>query len=357
MNTGRTLESLAKELTRQRDSRYDLIVPTPVMRMHTNGKTNLNIEVKGKNQQFGVNEWAHGQLAQYLKIPRPFYDRLRSDESAGVKALFDETLNTLLAANPEKRLVRTLDGNMRSFHSDRFRPYDNYELAESILPALPSAGAEVVSCEVTEKKFYLKVISPRITFEVKKGDIVQAGLVISNSEVGAGSLKVEPLIHRLVCLNGMISEDSSFRKIHAGKSMGQGGELAVEFYADDTRRQTDRAVFLQIRDVVQATLTQDGFKRIVEKFAASQQDKIEGNPFDVIEVVQEKFNLRENEKQGVLAHLIQGQDLNKFGLVNAFTRYAQDVSDYDRATDFERMGGQVLELKPSEWKTIAEATA
>lgn len=57
----------------------------------------------------------------------------------------------------------------------------------------------------------------------------------------------------------------------------------------------------------------------------------------------------------MLQHLIESKDMTKFGLVNAVTRYSQDVKDYDRATDLERMGGQVLELKGSQWKTIAEA--
>jgi hypothetical protein len=35
---------------------------------------------------------------------------------------------------------------------------------------------------------YIKAICPRIQAEVKKGDIVQAGIAISNSEVGMGSV-------------------------------------------------------------------------------------------------------------------------------------------------------------------------
>lgn len=357
MREGRTLEQLARELTRQRETRVDFTVPTPAMKIATNGESKLHLAVNKEDRAFGINDWAHSQLAAHVQIPKPYYDRLRSHESPAVKALFDTSLNTLLAASPEKRLVRTLDGRMRSFHSNKFRPYDNFELAEAVLPSLPAAGAEIVSCEVTEKRFYLKVISPKVTHEVKKGDVVQAGLVISNSEVGAGSLKVEPLLHRLVCLNGMIAEDAAFRKNHSGKALGQGGDMAVEFYADDTRRQTDMAVFLQIRDIVRATLSDSGFKRLAEKFAAAQDDEIQGDAFETMEVVQRQFGLREEETKGVLAHLIEGRELSRFGLINAFTRYSQDVSDYDRATEFERMGGQVLELKPSDWKAISEAAA
>ena len=41
----------------------------------------------------------------------------------------------------------------------------------------------------------------------------------------------------------------------------------------------------------------------------------------------------------MLRHLIEGGDLSAYGLVNAVTHFAQDVDDYDRATEFEALGG------------------
>jgi hypothetical protein len=56
-----------------------------------------------------------------------------------------------------------------------------------------------VCAEVTERKFYLKAIPPRIQAELKPGGVVQARVVISISEVGHGTRKVEPLLYDLVC--------------------------------------------------------------------------------------------------------------------------------------------------------------
>ena len=42
-------------------------------------------------------------------------------------------------------------------------------------------------------------------------------------------------------------------------------------------------------------------------------------------------------------------------MVNAITRAAQEIEDYDRATELEKMGGKVLELAGHEWKRVAEA--
>ena len=39
------------------------------------------------------------------------------------------------------------------------------------------------------------------------------------------------------------------------------------------------------------------------------------------------------------------------------TRYAQDVESYDKSTELEALGGQIVELSQSDWKTIATAAA
>ena len=76
-----------------------------------------------------------------------------------------------------------------------------------------------MSCEVTESHLYLKVVNKKLKAEVGIGDVVQAGFVVSNSEVGLGSLKVEPLIYRLVCKNGLIVKDFAQKKYHVGRQV------------------------------------------------------------------------------------------------------------------------------------------
>jgi len=53
-------------------------------------------------------------------------------------------------------------------------------------------GARIESCELTDTRMYIKVVNERIQTEVVPGDIVQAGILISNSEVGMGSVSVKP---------------------------------------------------------------------------------------------------------------------------------------------------------------------
>jgi hypothetical protein len=54
-----------------------------------------------------------------------------------------------------------------------------------------------------------------------------------------------------------------------------------------------------------------------------------------------------------------GGDLSAYGLVNAVTHFSQDVDDYDydydRATEFEALGGKLIELAAGDWKELAHA--
>ncbi|BDM83216.1 hypothetical protein [Acaryochloris marina] len=83
--------------------------------------------------------------------------------------------------------------------------------------------------------------------------------------------------------------------------------------------------------------------------------KIEGNPVTAVEVLGDKLNVNQEERSGILTHLIQGGDLTAYGMMNAVTRTSQDVESYDRATELEAMGSQVLSLPKATWREIAVA--
>lgn len=74
-----------------------------------------------------------------------------------------------------------------------------------------------------------------------------------------------------------------------------------------------------------------------------------------VEVLAQRYTLNDVERSGVLRHLITEGELSGYGLVNAVTHYSQEIDDYDRATEFEALGGKLIELGTAEWKGLAEA--
>ena len=67
------------------------------------------------------------------------------------------------------------------------------------------------------------------------------------------------------------------------------------------------------------------------------------NPVKTVEVLGERYILNQTERATILRHFIMANDYTAFGLVNAVTRSSQDISDYNRATELERLGGTLLD--------------
>lgn len=347
MKTGRTLQELAAEIERQRELRRDFLADTRHLSLGADGR--LTIQGVDDTPTFKVSPLAHGQIAQRLDIPKRFYDRL-FDKHADLLA---NTVNQLFRREPERRMVRTLDGRARAFLSDRYRPLDHDAVVEAVFPVLAQLEVEVLSCEVTERRLYVKFATPRLEQEVLPGDVIRAGGVISNSEVGLGALRIDDLDYRLVCANGMIREVVS-RSSHVGRTNGFEGLEASEFFRDETREADDRALMLKLRDALRGMFTRERFEQRLTQYRAATEDRID-KPLEVVELLRRRLTLTEEQRDSVLTHLLRGGDLTRWGLANAVTRVSQDTSDYDEATELEKLGGRVIELPPTEWQTLTAA--
>jgi hypothetical protein len=354
MKEGRNLDELLGEIVRQSDTKRDYLAHTRRMRVATAERiTSLTLGGVENLAPLPVLDTAHGQLSERLGIPKAYYDRMRDV----APALFDDNVNHWLAAGDERRLVRTLDGRARAILSDRYRVLDNLDLASVAIPVLEEHGFEIVSAELTERKLYLKATTPRISAEVKPGDAVQAGIVISNSEVGHGTLKVEPLLYFLVCQNGLLIPEAALRRQHVGRNLGDDFD-AERYYRDETRQADDLAFWLKLRDTLAGMLGEPTFLARLEKVRGAAEQPIAADPFAVVDVTARRYRLSEVERNGVLRHFLAGHngrgEYTRYGLIQAVTRASQDVPDYDRATELEQLGGQILELPRGHWHAIAE---
>jgi len=346
MKPGRPLDELAREIMRQAETKKDFLAPSQQLRMNASP---LQLTV-GEQGAFDVKPVAHQQIGDRLGIPKRYYDKCLAD-SPGLLA---DNVNHWLAKRKESRLVRCLDGNVRAFLSDSYRPLDNFDLAEAVFPALKEVQAEVISADVTDTRFYIKAVTPRLEGEVRVGDTVQGGLAIFNSEVGLGSLRIEHLLYRLVCLNGMIAA-KLLRKTHVGQAHRGLDELsnAVEHWQTDTQRASQTAFWLQVRDTIKASLSQESFDDLLSRVRGAADDPIQINPIKAVELLAKQHTLSDEEQGGVLRHLMTNGDMTRWGLTNAITRTSQDVESYDRATELEVLGGKIIELPRTEWDRIA----
>lgn len=375
MKQGRSLQQLAEEIVRQGNAKKDYIAPIDKMEMVPTSGSEVSlalgeIPVLGatpirQREVFGINPVAHGQIAEYAGIPKLYYDRCLKEAPALLSGQVNHWLTAkLVQTRGESRMIRTLDGRVRAVLSDRYRPLDNVDLAEAVLPVLQELDLFIASCEITERRLYIKAFDKRIEREIRvKGtdpahtflkDVVFPALTISNSEVGCGMLSVAAGLYTGGCTNFASFADSRMKKYHlGGKALDSSDVYAL--LSNETKAATDKAIWMQSRDVVKSAFEIARFEKLVERVQETADQKIEGDPVKVVEVTGQQFGFSKEERGSVLKHLIEGGTLSRYGLFNAITRTAEDLPEYERASEFERAGGELIELPRGSWEKLAKA--
>jgi len=393
MNNGRTLSQLAAELERQVTSRKDFIAPQSaiqavVVESPTTGavvpevvdassdfdrlmKREVAIAGLPNSGPINITPFAHGQLSDHLGIPKKYYDRMAAEQPE----LLAMNINAWLAADPtNRRMLRTIDGRVRGILSPKFRALDNFELAQAVLPVLLQNNAQIVSSELTETRMYIKAILPALSDELPMGlafgtghnMIGQAGtdrgklvaaITISNSDIGAGTLRVEPSVFTTWCTNLAIMQQAAMKKYHAGRA-NSADDATWEVFGDDTKRANDAAFWLQVRDITMAAFDEKMFRAAVASLRKTAENPIKSDDLPaVVATTIEQLALPQGVNNGLLKALAAGGDLTQWGLSSAITRVAGETADYETATQLERAGGQVLALGERDWSKIAAAVA
>lgn len=360
MKQGKSLVELAKTLQDIRDNSRDFLVPAKELAMRDDASL---VFKNGQEHEYAPNRLAHGQLAGYTGIPRAYYEKLLDENKSllanNVNHGFSKKSEQANRGKPETRMVRTYRDQIRAVLSSSYRRLDSFDLCNNVLPLLHEKQMTVDSSELTESRLYIKALMPKLQSEVKVGDPVQYGILITNSDVGAGAVRVEPLIYRLICKNGMVAS-TAIRKFHAGRNMA--GNDVQELFTDETHRLTDAAFWAQVKDIVTASMQPEIFEAEVNKLRQAAEQRITN--FDIPEVVELAMGSvgvsGEGVKENIIGYLANGADgagLTKWGLLNGFTYAAQSPAvNYDQSVELERAGAKILELSNRDWRRIAEST-
>jgi len=340
MKTGRTLMDLAAEVQARAAEKEDFVAPAAALSISDDAL----LIVGGAG--FPLQPRAHAQLAQYADIPKAYYDRLLGAQPEALAY----NVNLWMRRKPQsdRRMIRTLRGEARAFLSNAYKRLDHEQMLEAALPALGEVpGLEVRSCEITDERLYLKVVSHKLTAEVKVGEPVRFGVAFGNSEVGAGPFWVKLFAEVLRCTNGLVV-DEGLRKVHIGRRVLPESDAVL--LAADTESALDHALRLQLRDTVRGLLTEESWRGALVRMQNAATSRELTDPANSVVELAKWGGLAEGERESVLAHLIRGGDLTRWGVAQAVTRAAADVDSYDRATEMEALGWQVIDLPESAWR-------
>lgn len=353
------------------------------VKQFTPSGASLSVDTAHFHETFGVNELAHDQLANYLGIPTKFYDKLRVQGPD----LLEPLVNGLIQKQPEGdvRLLRVLDGNVRAFLSNSYLPLDNWDLLNFMLPLLknePTTLANGVtiqpvlhpngaplnftfpSSNVTDSYLYLKAVARVLEFKLAVGNTIRLGLMFRNSEVGLGYLEIFPFWEKLECTNGAYSTrwGNKIQRRHSGRKVGADGDDGSRYLSAASRRARALTFFMEAQDIARGVLGDLVSGRLLDPMKKAIAAPITGDVISAAAELPRFFDLSDGDVEGITSAFVNTPGSGSGGkhtiwdLSNAITLYAQDPSlTYDRATDLEGFGGDLITLAPSQWKVLAEA--
>ena len=347
MKSQLSLNELAQKLTDQKSLKKDYVVESNNLRFYSNGSNQLHLNGKNKmgeeiDQVYDVNDVALNQITTKVGISKKYADKMLD----GHKSLFNDNVNYWFENTPKPQMIRTLDNQVRAVLSDKYKRVDNDMIAEQVLPILLDKEYDIKSCAITDTKMYIKASLPSLQREVNKGDVVESGVIISNSEVGHGAVNVSPFIHRLVCMNGMVVNTSKLNSRHLTSSQSTiDGVWSI--LSDEAKELDSQALLAKVRDVVASTSDEMRFEEQVQMMSNASQIKIK-RPKKVIELLENKFDLTKNEGESILENLINRDDKqpmsNLWSVVNSITALGNTMDDYDRGTKMQEIGGRLLTM-------------
>ena len=359
MKVGLTLEQLGQELVCQSEVKRDYLVSSNKMTMETYGGLPVLrvLDSAGEDcmEPLELNSTAHRQLGGYLRIPASYYERMLKV----FPELLVHNVNSWLSRTQEVKLLRTLDGTARAILSNRYWCVDNLQLLQAAVPVIGSMlGVSVVSCGLTETHMYVKIVSERLRDDVVPGDTVQYGVCITNSEVGMGAIAIQPMLYRLVCTNGMVAGEhlgTGVRRVHKGALLALSGGSSSY---DPPGTAHIRGFIEQFQKALNETLQGAQFGALLDRMRLATQAHIQAQDLTLLlQKIGSAFGLREAEQDCVLEHLLGSQDMTLYGLSNAVTRYAQDVASYDRATQLEAAGYDIMTMSRRQWEHFNQIVA
>lgn len=374
----RDVSKVLSFLTEQQNLKRDFVVPASVLSFDLGDMivdaADLLLEEEGVtdvNGRYQLSGHSLNQLADVFKIPGRYLKRCLTEKVS----LFDANLNGWVEEDKRSFLLRTFINTVEDYHylrailSNGYGIMDNIDVLMSAIQGLaqvelPGGGRlgpqNIRDIQVTESKLYIRVEAPEITAaggEYVKGlrspfagsghggvtaehpELVHAGFVITNSEVGDGAFNATGEVIAKVCDNGAQMKDSRIRKVHVGERLDHG---QIKWSAD-TQAAEVKAMQLKVRDAFTNFLTTTWLEEAVAQLNKDAGHPV-ADPAKTIEVVSKELQFNQDEQAAIMRMFFDGGQRTSGGVANAITAAAQTIEDADRANYFTEVAVDAMKI-------------
>lgn len=279
------------------------------------------------------------QMAQTTDVPIKFIDALLQTEDPWGRELLAHNLRTIFENRLAKGryLLRSVNGELRGFLSDRYRRLDSRPIVEAFATAVQAKGALPYDGYVTDTKIALQAIMPEV-YEPIPGEMVAYGLSLENSDFGNGALSVRAYLLRIWCSNLAITQEE-MRQIHLGKRLDDS-----VLYSNRTYELDAQATVSALKDVIGGQLNADALSRRMESIRAANDRAVD--PKHARESL--KKQMLKSEVEDVIDAYNSADTYNlpaghtTWRLSNAISWIAGQTEDAERKLDLMKIAGEIL---------------
>ena len=303
-------------------------------------KGGLHVQAKGESEE-PVHDHAYRQLLERAGVPNTYANTLIHEGQSWATDLLVHNLNTVYGYSGERHLMRSDNGVLKGFLSDRFRRLDSAPLIESFAQSMQAVGAVPVEGRMTDTRVFIKAMLP-VVYEPAKNEIVAFGIQWENSDYGNGAHNLRSFLVRLWCTNFAVAEEG-LRQVHVG------GKLAEDIsFSEETYRLDTETTASAIRDVVKHSLSARNTHLMLNGIKEAHEQRVD--PKKAISILKKQLSKGEVEQvieafnSPDIENLPPGQTM--WRLSNAISWVAGKIENRERAMELEREAGHhVMGLK------------
>lgn len=198
-------------------------------------RTKLNFVFKDEYRR-EIHPNALNQMSAKFDIPSKYINDLATGD-LWKNNLAAHTLTKYFAnTDRQKVLLRSINGELRGFLSDRYKRLNSYEIMSNFLSGVRNNGLNVFDMHVSDTRNWIEVLDKNIiNIDTPNNGIVSAvfGMRMSNSDFGDGAFELNSYFLQVICMNGM-TRKNAIRQVHLGRKLDENIEYSQKTYELDT---------------------------------------------------------------------------------------------------------------------------
>lgn len=306
---------------------------------------NVKTEFGSQLREFSLHQHAVEQIGTKMGVPPAYLRDLAFGPEMWQRQLAVLTMQEHNAHSRRERvLIRTVDGQVRGYLSDKYRRLNTMQIFLAFLMAARDHNSVLVSAHNSDTKDFLEVIQPKVIeldtpFNGKH--FLTIGARIRKSDFGDGALDLSTYIINVRCLNGMIGK-SMLHEVHLGGRIPDNIKISEETYRKDTE-----AVASLTSDIMRQIYHPENVELMLGRVQTAATQRI-----DLMKEVEAlpKLGLTIGEKEAVGKILMNGSsddsvqgDPTLWKLVNGLTAVAREAAP-ERKRELEIIAGTMLAI-------------